>query len=80
MTIALLVKNKLDIVTREFLKLENHFPFKAQWDRVTDIIISWIMNTISKDINNVMDFLSSAFELFDELRDQFSSLNGHIVY
>lgn len=44
------------------------------------MVISWILNTVSEDISNGMDFVSSANELWDELMEQFSSINGHRVY
>lgn len=43
------------------------------------MVISWILNTVSEDISNGMDFVSYAKELWDELMEQFSSTNGHRV-
>lgn len=40
----------------------------------------WILNTVSEEISNGMDFVSSAKAVWDELTDQFSSVNGHRVY
>lgn len=38
------------------------------------------MNTVSDEISNGMDFVTSAHEMWNELRDQCSSVNGHRVY
>ncbi|XP_074360901.1 uncharacterized protein LOC141701138 [Apium graveolens] len=44
------------------------------------MVISWILNTVSDEISNGMDFVITAQEVWDELNDQFSSINGHRVY
>lgn len=36
--------------------------------------------TVSDEISNGMDFVTSAQEMWTELHDQFSSVNGHRVY
>ena len=51
MTIALSAKNKLGLINGSFLKPKIDSPLRAQWDRVNDIDISWILNTISEEIN-----------------------------
>lgn len=68
------------IVNGTYEKPEENSSLKAQWDRVNDMIISWIMNTISEEISNGMDFVTSAKEVWEELHDQFSGVNGHRVY
>lgn len=79
-TIALSAKNKLGIVTGSYPRPEEKSSLLAHWDRVNDMVISWIMNTVSDDISSGMDFVTSAKDLWDELHDQFSSVNGHRVY
>lgn len=44
------------------------------------MVISWILNTVSDEISNGMDFVDSAKDVWDELHEQFSSLNAHRVY
>lgn len=79
-SIALSAKNKLGIVNGTVPKPDDDSPLKAHWDRVNDMVISWILNTISDEINNGMDFVSSAQEVWEELHEQFSNVNGHRVY
>lgn len=75
-TIALSAKNKIGIVNRTYAKPEENSPLRAQWDRVNDMVISWILNTVSDEINNGMNFVTSAQEMWNELHDQFSSVNA----
>lgn len=44
------------------------------------MVISWIMNTVSEEISNGMDFVTSAQEMWEKLYGQVSSINGHRVY
>ncbi|XP_074369440.1 uncharacterized protein LOC141710810 [Apium graveolens] len=79
-TIALSAKNKLGLVNGTCPRPEVNSPLRSQWDRVNDMVISWILNTVSEEISNGMDFVTSAQEMWEELHGQFSSVNGHRVY
>lgn len=79
-SIALSAKNKLGIVNGMVVKPDEDSPLRSQWDRVNDMVISWILNTVSDEISSGMDFVTSAKEMWEELHDQFSSINGHRVY
>ncbi|XP_074373957.1 uncharacterized protein LOC141714330 [Apium graveolens] len=79
-SIALSAKNKLGIVNGIVVKPDDDSPLKAHWDRVNDMVISWFLNTISDEISNGMNFVNSAQEVWEELHEQFSSVNGHRVY
>ncbi|XP_071708327.1 uncharacterized protein [Rutidosis leptorrhynchoides] len=52
MMIALNAKNKLKIVTGEITEPAANSSVDALWDRTNDMIISWILNTISDQIAN----------------------------
>ncbi|XP_074360828.1 uncharacterized protein LOC141701081 [Apium graveolens] len=80
MTTVLSAKNKLGLVNGTLPKPNDDSPLKNQWERVNDMLISWILNTISDDIKNGMDFVQSAQEVLKELHEQFSGINGHRVY
>lgn len=62
MQIALNAKNKLVIVNGTFPKPTTGTQI-AQWDRVNDMVITWILNTISDEISDGMNFVSSASEV-----------------
>lgn len=57
-TIVLSAKNKLAIVDGTCVRPEENSPLRAQWDKVNDMVISWIMNTVSDEISNGMDFVT----------------------
>ena len=47
MMIALNAKNKLKLVTGEYQEPATTSPLGALWERTNDMVISWILNTIS---------------------------------
>lgn len=79
LSIALSAKNKLGIVNGTVTQPKTSSPLRSQWDRVNDMVISWILNTVSNEISNGMDFVNTAQDVWDELNDQFSNINGHRV-
>ncbi|XP_071708394.1 uncharacterized protein [Rutidosis leptorrhynchoides] len=80
MMIALNAKNKLKIVTGDIIEPAANSPVKAFWERTNDMIISWILNTITDQIGNSLNFVNNAAELWRELHERYSQLDGHIIY
>ncbi|GKD99491.1 cysteine-rich receptor-like protein kinase 8, partial [Tanacetum coccineum] len=44
------------------------------------MVISWILNTISKQIGNNLTFINYASALWNELSEHYSQLDGHKIY
>ncbi|XP_071695830.1 uncharacterized protein [Rutidosis leptorrhynchoides] len=44
------------------------------------MVISWILNTISDQISNSLSFVNTAKELWSELQEHYSQLDGHRIY
>ncbi|XP_071705346.1 uncharacterized protein [Rutidosis leptorrhynchoides] len=80
MMIALNAKNKLQIVIGEFTEPAINSNNRALWERTNDMIISWILNTITDQISNSLNFVNTARELWKELLEQYSQLDGHRIY
>ncbi|GKB15930.1 cysteine-rich receptor-like protein kinase 8 [Tanacetum coccineum] len=80
MTIALNAKNKLKIVNKQYPEPNQESPLRALWERNNDMIISWILNTITDQISNTLSFVNSASALWLELQDHYSQLDGHRIY
>ncbi|GJY58741.1 hypothetical protein Tco_0458633 [Tanacetum coccineum] len=68
MMIALNAKNKLKIVTSEIIESAVESEERALWERTNDMIIFWILNTISDQISNNLNFVNSASALIVALR------------
>ncbi|XP_071709203.1 uncharacterized protein [Rutidosis leptorrhynchoides] len=80
MMIALNAKNKLKIVTKEFAEPGQNSPLRSLYDRNNDMIISWILNTVSEEISNSLNFISSAADLWAELQEHYAQIDGHRIY
>ncbi|GKE14493.1 cysteine-rich receptor-like protein kinase 8 [Tanacetum coccineum] len=80
MMIALNAKNKLKLVTSKFEEPVVTSIHRAIWERTNDMIISWILNTIDEQISNSLNFVNTACDLWKELQEHYSQLDGHRVY
>lgn len=80
MQIALSAKNKLAVVNGEFPAPDEKSTLYAQWKRVNDMIITWILNTVAEEISNSMNYLDTARDVWDELNERFSAVSGHKFY
>ncbi|GKA49463.1 hypothetical protein Tco_0742536, partial [Tanacetum coccineum] len=80
MMIALNAKNKLKLVTSKFEEPVVTSIHRAIWERTNDMIISWVLNTIDEQISNSLNFVNTACDLWKELQEHYSQLDGHRVY
>ena len=77
MTIALSVKNKLGFIDGSICKPSgNDLNLLNSWIRNNNIVISWILNSVSKDIFASVIFSDSTFEIWINLRTDFSRAMG----
>ncbi|XP_071738937.1 uncharacterized protein [Rutidosis leptorrhynchoides] len=70
MMIALNEKNKLKIVTKEYSEPSRDSNLRPLWERNNDMIISWILNTVTDEISNSLNFVASG--LWSELQEHYS--------
>nr|GEV39953.1 reverse transcriptase, RNA-dependent DNA polymerase [Tanacetum cinerariifolium] len=76
MLIALSAKNKLKLISVEYEELPITSPLRAYWERAHDMLISWILNTVSEQIRNHFTFVNSASALWSELQEHYSQLDA----
>ncbi|XP_071729287.1 uncharacterized protein [Rutidosis leptorrhynchoides] len=80
MMIALNAKNKLKLINGEFTEPEANSGTRALWERNNDMIISWILNTMTDQIGNSLNFVNTAKDLWDELHEHYAQSDGHRIY
>lgn len=72
MIIALSVKNKLRFIDGIISKPEGtNSELTSLWSRINNIVISWILNSISKEISGSVIYATFAFERWNDLKDRF---------
>ena len=68
---ALSVKNKVGFVNGKVQKPTETSPTFAQWERCDDMVTSWILNSLSKDLADSLQYVNNARELWEELQDRY---------
>lgn len=79
--IALSVKNKTGFIDGTLLKpnSSDQQNFNA-WMRNNKLVISWILNSVSKEISASIMFTESAHEIWKDLKDRFQQSNGPRIF
>ncbi|GKD67504.1 cysteine-rich receptor-like protein kinase 8 [Tanacetum coccineum] len=68
MMIALNAKNKLKIITNEYQEPTIESPLRALWERNNDMIISWILNTLTNEITQLKQTNCSVKMYYQKLK------------
>ncbi|KAL2237802.1 UNVERIFIED_CONTAM: hypothetical protein Sindi_0971900 [Sesamum indicum] len=77
---ALRAKMKLDFVDGTSVKPNANDPHFEQWIRVNNMVTTWILNSISKDIVEVFMYTKSLRNLCQDLEQRYSECNGPQMY
>lgn len=80
MQIALNARNKFVVVNGRFPKLNENYVLHVQWERVNDMIIMWILNSVTDDTSDGLNNVTTAAEVWQELHERFFGTNGHRIY
>ena len=77
MKIVLIAKQKLGFVNGKYVQPDMNSKEYEAWLRADSMVISWILNSISKDIVDAFLYTNTAKELWDELGERFGECNCH---
>ena len=81
MLIVLFVKNKLGFINGSIAKPNSsNLPLLNSWIRNNNVVISWILNSVSKEISASIIFSKSATEIWLNLKDRFQQSNGPQIF
>ncbi|KAK6146761.1 hypothetical protein DH2020_020630 [Rehmannia glutinosa] len=80
MLIALGAKTKLGFINGKIEVPEEDSPKYDQWRKVDCMVISWILNSISKDLVDAFIYSNTAKELWDDIAKRFGDCNGPMIY
>ncbi|KAG8643955.1 hypothetical protein MANES_11G086565v8 [Manihot esculenta] len=80
MIIALRAKDKLGFVTGKISKPNSDAPEYKKWITVDSMIISWILNSISRDLSDGFLYAPSAHDLWNDIAERFGESNGPLFF
>ncbi|GAV77128.1 UBN2_3 domain-containing protein [Cephalotus follicularis] len=80
MLIALTAKNKLGFIDGTCEKPYTTSPKLHQWERCNGFVLSWIMNTVSREIFNGIVYSTDDFSVWKDLRERFNKVNGSRIF
>lgn len=81
MIIALSVKNKLGFIDGALPKPEaNDVNLHSSWIRNNIMVISWILNFVSKEISASIIFSDSAYDIWLDLKERFQQNKGPRIF
>lgn len=74
MLIALAAKNKVGFIDGTHKEPES--PNFKLWNRCNDMVLSWLLNSLSKEIADSVIYSKTAKDLWKELDNRFGRSNG----
>ncbi|XP_073063990.1 uncharacterized protein [Primulina eburnea] len=80
MLIALRAKNKTTFIDGTCARPLAGSPTSNQWERCNSLVLSCIMNSVSKIIFGGIVYSSDALVLWSDLKDQFDKVNGSRIF
>ncbi|XP_012835096.1 PREDICTED: uncharacterized protein LOC105955841, partial [Erythranthe guttata] len=81
MTISLTVKNKIGFIDGTISEpAADELVMRNAWIRNNNIVMSWIINSVSKDIQGSIMYSNSSKEIWDDLKTRFSQTNGPRIF
>ncbi|XP_073042328.1 uncharacterized protein [Primulina eburnea] len=80
MFMALTAKNKLGFVDGSFSRPPIDDLLYGSWLRCNSMVISWILNSVNREIADSLLYLSAAHEIWSDLRDRFQQSNAPRIF
>ncbi|RVW15472.1 Retrovirus-related Pol polyprotein from transposon RE1 [Vitis vinifera] len=82
MTISLNAKSKLGFIdgTTTMPSATDKPDEHASWKKCNNMILSWILNSLSQDLADSVIFSTTAQEVWEDLRDHFSQSNAPRIF
>ncbi|XP_069154693.1 uncharacterized protein [Solanum lycopersicum] len=77
---ALSVKNKSVFIDGSCVKPAKNSPQARQWQRCDDMVTSWILNSLTKEIADSVEYVNNSCELWKELKDRYDQTNDAKLY
>ncbi|KAH0730677.1 hypothetical protein KY285_001589 [Solanum tuberosum] len=74
--ISLSAKNKLRFINGTCKKPEEDTPLFEKWRRCNDMVLAWLLNSLSREIAESVIYSQTAEDLWNELEQRYGQTNG----
>lgn len=78
--LALLGRNKIGLIDGTSRKEVYSDDLGGHWERVNAIVLSWLMNSVSKSLLSRIAFATTAFDVWNDLKERFDRVDGSRTY
>ena len=78
--VALSAKMKLGLIDGTLICPPVSSPHYVLWSRCNDMVLSWLLNSVSAEIRDSVSYFSIAKEIWDDLSVRFSQTNMPRVF
>ncbi|XP_019230465.1 PREDICTED: uncharacterized protein LOC109211384 [Nicotiana attenuata] len=76
MIVSLSARNKIGFIDGSCTKLAVDSPQYRQWDRCNNMVISWLINSLSPDIAESVQYSETAESIWKQLNNRYGTVNG----
>ncbi|GLT70744.1 hypothetical protein SLA2020_428040 [Shorea laevis] len=80
MSMALSTKNKLGFIDGSLPKPNESDAEFLAWNRCNNMVLSWILNSVSQEISSSIIYIDSAEEMWNDIKERFSQQNGPRIF
>ncbi|XP_021600646.1 uncharacterized protein LOC110606196 [Manihot esculenta] len=80
MVIALKAKDKLGFINGKCKMPDQDDINYEEWQKADNMVMSWILNALSKELAETFLYAINAYELWEELKERFWDSNGPLMY
>lgn len=80
MIMALTAKNKVGFVDGTFLQPQIDDLLHCAWTRCNSMVISWLLNSVTREIANSLMYLATARDIWIDLQDRFHQSNAPRIF
>lgn len=80
MRLALRGKHKLGFIDGSCLHEAQDDGMRDQWDRCNAVVLSWILNTVSQELQNSLIFFHDARSVWLDLQERFDKVTGSRIF
>ncbi|XP_075504200.1 uncharacterized protein LOC142541583 [Primulina tabacum] len=80
MSMALTAKNKLVFVDGTFMRSSPEDLLYGAWIRCNSMVISWLLNAVSREIADSLMYMATAHDIWIDLRERFNQGNAPRIF